>query len=296
MKNLFENFNRKVTETEVNSAIEKIKLEAQKQYNEENLKLAFSLIDLTFLNATDNKAGIQNVINKVNGFSEKYPEMPNVAAICVYPNYVEQICKGVENKQIGLASVVGGFPASQTFLEVKTHEARLAVQAGATDADMVISIGEFLNEEYQHVFHEVHKMKRAIGDDKILKVILETGVLTDYYKIYKSSILAMEAGADFVKTSTGKEKVGATPESVYVMALAVKDFYEKTGKKIGIKPAGGVSNGADAVMYMNIIRNTVGDQWLTPKLFRFGTSSLANKLLNEIYKNDDKYFSSNSNY
>ncbi len=295
MKDLFKDFKHQITKEEVDNAIAKITEESKSLYNVENLKLVFSLIDLTFLNCTDNNRGIQNIVNQVNKFKESYPEMPNVAAICVYPNYVEAIHKGVNDKNIRLASVIGGFPASQTFLEIKTKEARLAMQAGANEGDMVISIGEFLNEEYQLVFHEIHKIKRAIGENK-LKTILETGVLLDYTKIYQASILAMEAGADFVKTSTGKEKIGATPESVYVMALAVKDFYEKTGKKIGLKPAGGVSSGADALVFINIIKNVLGDEWLKPELFRFGTSSLANKLINEIYKNTDKYFDSNSSY
>ncbi len=295
MKDLFKDFKNQINKEEVDNSIAKITEESKNLYNADNLKLVFSLIDLTFLNCTDSSVGMQNIVNQVNNFKKSYPEMPNVAAICIYPNHVESIHKGIENKEIRLASVVGGFPASQTFLEIKTQEARLAMQAGANEGDMVISIGNFLNEEYQTVFHEIHKMKQAIGENK-LKTILETGVLLDYTKIYKASILAMEAGADFVKTSTGKEKIGATPESVYVMALAVKDFYEKTGKKIGIKPAGGVSCGADALVFINIIKNILGDEWLKPELFRFGTSSLANKLINEIYQNTDKYFDSNASY
>ncbi len=295
MKALFKDFKHEIIEKDINIAVAKIKKESVSLYNVENLKLIFSLIDLTFLSCTDNNSGIKKVINQVNNFDKNYPEMPTVAAICVYPNYIEDFHKKISLKNIKLASVVGGFPASQTFLEIKTKEARLAIQVGANECDMVMSIGEFLNNEYQHVFHEIHKVKRAINENT-LKVILETGVLKDYLKIFKASILAMEAGADFVKTSTGKEKTGATPESVYVMALAVKDFYERTGKKIGIKPAGGIANGADALIYINIIKNVLGNEWLKPNLFRFGTSSLANKIINEIYQNTDKYFDSSNYY
>ena len=295
MKDLFKDFKHQIITEEVNKHVAEIKNNAKNSYNIENLKKAFSFIDLTFLSCTDNNKDISKIVSQLNKFSEIYPEMPTVAAICVYPNYVELIHKNLKPKTIKIASVVGGFPASQTFLEIKTQETRLSIQRGVNEADMVISVGEFLNKEYQLVHLEINKMKHATGE-ATLKVILETGVIQDYTEIYKAAILAMEAGADFVKTSTGKEKIGATPEAVYVMALAVKDFYEKTGKKIGIKPAGGVSSGETAIFYMSILKTILGEEWLTPELFRFGSSSLANVLLKEIDQNDKGYFGFTSNY
>ena len=295
MKDLFKDFKHQIIKEEVDKKVEAIKNNAKNSYNVENLKKAFSFIDLTFLSCTDNNKDIAKIVSQVNKFSVAYPEMPNIAAICVYPTYIELIHKNLKPENIKLASVVGGFPASQTFLEIKTQEARLAIQRGGDEADMVISVGEFLNQEYQLVFHEIYKIKHAAGD-ATLKVILETGAIQDYTKIYKASILAMEAGADFIKTSTGKEKIGATPEAVYVMAVAIKDFYEKTGKKIGLKPAGGVSSGETAIFYMSIIKTVLGDEWLKPELFRFGTSSLANKLLKEIYPEDKGFFGFSNSY
>ena len=295
MKNLFENYNRKISKQEIIKNVTTIKNESKKIYNTEILKKAFSFIDLTFLNSTDNKDKITQIIKQVNNFSATYPQIPNVAAICIFPNYIETIKKDLKVKGIKIASVVGGFPASQTFLEIKTKESRLAVQRGANETDMVISIGEFLNKEYQLVQLEIIKIRHAIKG-ATLKVIIETGVLQDFQRIYNASLLAMESGADFVKTSTGKEKIGATPEAVYVMALAIKDYFKKTGKKVGIKPAGGVSSGETAIFYMSIIEKILGKEWLKPELFRFGSSSLANKLLKEIEPNKKDYFGLSSEY
>ena len=295
MKNLFKKYNQNISKQAVLKNVADIKNESKKLYNKENLKKAFSFIDLTFLNSTDNKEKIAQIIKQINNFPAAYSDMPNVAAICVFPTYIETIKRDLKVEGIKIASVVGGFPASQTFLEIKTKESRLAVQRGANETDMVISVGEFLNKEYQLVQLEIIKIRRAIKG-ATLKVILETGVIQDFQRIYNASILAMESGASFVKTSTGKEKIGATPEAVYVMALAVKDYFKKTGRKVGIKPAGGVSSGETAMFYMAIIEEILGTEWLKPELFRFGSSSLANILLKEIYTDKDEYFGFESKY
>ena len=286
---ILEQYNRKFTSEEVNSAIQKAKELAQQWFDDEHLKLAFNCIDLTSLNNTDNQNKIEDLTKKVNKFKDKFPNMPNVAAMCVYPAFVQNVRKTLTAENVKLASVTGGFPSSQTFLEVKTFETRLCVQRGADEVDMVISLGEFLQEDYPYIFHEIKKIRKAAGDAH-LKVILESGLMETPEDIYKASIISMTSGCDFIKTSTGKEKVGATLEAVYVMAMAIKDFYEDTGEKIGLKPAGGISTPQDALNFMAIVYNVLGEQWLNNNLFRYGASRLANNLLSEIVKEKVQYF------
>ncbi len=257
-------------------------LQSTKDYCTENgLKQAFSFIDLTSLNATDTEAEIEKMTQKVNDFSLHYPKMPTVAAICVYPALVENVRKTLRIENIQIASVVGTFPASQSFIEVKELETKMAADKGADEADMVISIGSFLTEDYQKVFDEIKALKTVL-QDKHLKVIIESGVLADPELIWKASIIAMEAGADFIKTSTGKMPVSATLEAATVMLAAINAYYKKTGKQIGFKPAGGIRTCEDACQYMSLVKNILGDKWLTPEWFRIGASSLANNLLAEI--------------
>lgn len=286
---ILEQYNRTFSEKEINEAIEQAKNTASKFSRAEILKLAFSCIDLTSLNSDDTFEKIEKMTQKVNSFSQNFPEMPNVAAMCVYPNFIGSIRKVLTNNEIKVASVTGGFPSSQTFLEIKTQETRLCVQRGADEVDMVISIGEFLNGDYPYIHHEVKKIRKATGDAH-LKVILETGLLQNPDLIYKASIISINAGADFIKTSTGKEKIGATPQAVYVMAKAIKDYYEDTNEKIGLKPAGGIVEPDDGLIYLAIIKNVLGEEWLNNKLFRFGASRLANNILSEIYNKEVKYF------
>ena len=247
----------------------------------EVLKTIFGFIDLTTLNSTDTKGKVEKMVEKVNKFSSVFSDMPNVAAICVYPSLVETVNNTLRNKELGIASVAAGFPSSQTFLEIKTLESKLAVQKGATEVDIVISIGTFLSDDYETVFKEIKAVKKAIGDAH-LKVILESGILEDPQKIWDASIIAMEAGADFIKTSTGKMQPAATLEAVYVMCLAINEFYKKYNKKIGLKPAGGISTGNQAIEYYAVVNEILGSDWLKPELFRIGASSLANNLLSEI--------------
>lgn len=245
-------------------------------------------IDLTTLNGEDTTAKVAQMAERVNDFDGNFPGVPNVAAMCVYPALVET-AKEVLTEPIGIAVVAAGFPASQTFIEIKVAEAAMAVAAGATEIDIVISIGKFLEGNYQEVYDEISEIKAAIRDAH-LKVILETGVLQSAENIYKASILAMAAGADFIKTSTGKVSVNATPEATYIMCQAIKDWYEKTGKKVCYKPAGGVSTTLEAVQHYTLVKEILGNDWLNNQSFRFGASRLANNLLTSIMGEEVKYF------
>lgn len=276
------------------------KIEALKKKSENNLtkdvySAMFGLIDLTTLNATDTKEKVKGMCAKVNELKEHYPEIPNVAAICVYPNFVETVKSSLTVQGVGIASVAAGFPSSQTFLGIKTLESKTATEKGATDVDIVISIGEFLAGNYQFVYDEIVAIKQATGKAH-LKVILETGALSDPLKIWEASIIAMHAGADFIKTSTGKMQPAATFEAALVMVEAIKQYYEQTGKKVGFKPAGGISTSADAAVYYTIVESVLGREWLNSKLFRIGASSLANSLISAIENEDSaeteeiKYF------
>ena len=245
-------------------------------------------IDLTTLNGEDTTAKVAQMAEKVNDFDGNFPGVPNVAAMCVYPALVET-AREVLTEPIGIAAVAAGFPASQTFIEIKVAEAAMAVAAGATEIDIVISIGKFLEGNYQEVYDEISEIKAAIRDAH-LKVILETGVLHSTENIYKASILAMAAGADFIKTSTGKVSVNATPEATYVMCHAIKDWFQKTGKKVCYKPAGGVSTTIEAVQHYTLVKEILGQEWLNNRSFRFGASRLANNLLTSIMGEEVKYF------
>ena len=257
--------------------------------NTENLKKIFSLIDLTSLNTEDNIDNIVPMALKVNDFKNHFSDMPNVAAICVYPSMVNGIKSNLTIDNLGLASVGGGFPSSQTFLNIKVDECKQAIEAGATEIDIVLSVGKFFEGDYEFCFKEIKDIKYAIGENH-LKVILESGTLKSYQQIWEASIISMEAGADFIKTSTGKQNPAATTDAVYVMTKAIKAFYEATGKKIGIKPAGGIATKEDALAYYSIVKENLGDEWLNPELFRIGASRLANNLLTDIYQKEIQYF------
>lgn len=253
----------------------------------DNLKLAFGLIDLTTLNATDSDEKVLNMTNKVSDFRNHFTNIPNVAAICVYPPFVSIIKHNLTDKNVKIASVGAGFPSSQTFKSIKIEECRMAKKTGADDIDIVISLGKYLSNDLKFVTEEISEIKDAIGDTH-LKVILETGALPTLEDVWKTSVLSIEAGADFIKTSTGKMEPAATPEAIYTMSLAIKAKYEKTGKKIGIKPAGGIVTSEDALTYIAIVKEILGDDWLNPELFRLGASRLTNNLLTEINKLEGK--------
>jgi deoxyribose-phosphate aldolase len=252
-------------------------------------KQLFNCIDLTTLSTSDSDQSVMKFVQKVNEFDEKYPDLKNVAAICVYPRFAEVVKDTLEVEDVNIACVSAGFPSSQTFIEVKVAETALAISEGANEIDIVISVGEFLNGNYAEVCEEIEEIKETCKEAH-LKVILETGALLNASNIKKASILAMYSGADFIKTSTGKQNPAATPEAVYVMCEAIKEYHEKTGIKIGIKPAGGINCVRDAVVYYTIVKEVLGEEWLNNKLFRLGTSRLANMLLSEIVGEETKFF------
>ncbi len=271
------------TENDVAKMVIEAKTLAKEMFTVDNLKLAFSLIDLTSLNSTDKKEKGRQLAEKVNDFALKFDGIPDVAAICVYPTLVKTVATYLKIKTVGLASVGAGFPSSQTFLEVKVLECKKAAQNGATDIDIVISLGTWLAGDYTTVFNEIKAIKEAIGHSH-LKVILETGALTTIEHIWNASIVAMEAGADFIKTSTGKTDPAATPEAVYIMSKAIKTYNKNTGKKVGIKPAGGMVVSQDALVYLAIVKMVLGNSWLNKKMFRLGASRLANNIVADIIK------------
>ena len=225
----------------------------------------------------------------VNEFVDRYPDLKYVAAICVYPNMAEIVNDTLEADDVKIACVSGGFPSSQTFIEVKVAETAMALHAGADEIDIVISVGKFLSGDYEGMCDEIEELKEVCGD-KHLKVILETGALGSASNIKKASILSMYSGADFIKTSTGKENPAATPEAAYVMCQAIKEYFLETGRKVGFKPAGGINSVHDALVYYTIVKELLGEEWLTNERFRLGTSRMANLLLSEIVGSETKFF------
>ena len=252
-------------------------------------KFLFHCIDLTTLKCTDSEQSVMKFTEKVNEFDDKYPDLDNVAAICVYPNMAEIVNDTLEADHVNIACVSGGFPSTQTFTEVKVAETAMALHAGADEIDIVIPIGKFLEGDYEGMCDEIEELKEVCGD-KHLKVILETGALKTASNIKKASILSMYSGADFIKTSTGKENPAATPEAAYVMCNAIKEYHRETGRKIGFKPAGGINTVKDALTYYTIVKEVLGEEWLNNQLFRLGTSRLANLLLSDILGQETKFF------
>ena len=252
-------------------------------------KFLFNCIDLTTLKCTDSEPSVMKFTEKVNEFVDRYPDLKNVAAICVYPNMAEIVNDTLEADDVKIACVSGGFPSSQTFIEVKVAETAMALHAGADEIDIVISVGKFLSGDYEGMCDEIEELKEVCGD-KHLKVILETGALGSASNIKKASILSMYSGADFIKTSTGKENPAATPEAAYVMCQAIKEYFLETGRKVGFKPAGGINSVHDALVYYTIVKELLGEEWLTNERFRLGTSRMANLLLSEIVGSETKFF------
>jgi deoxyribose-phosphate aldolase len=248
-----------------------------------------NVIDLTSLNTTDNKTNIINLTGRVNSFQSRFTNIPNVAAICVYPNFVSVVKEKLTAKNVKIASVAGSFPSSQTLRSIKVTECKMAIEAGADEIDIVIPVGVFLGNDYTFVVEEIKEIKAAIGERQ-LKVIIETGLLGDYEKIFRASMIAMDAGADFIKTSSGKTETSATPEAAFVMCKAISDFYSETGIRVGFKPAGGIVSATDAIMYHSIVNHCLGNDWLNNNLFRIGASRLANNILSEIAGERHEHF------
>lgn len=256
----------------------------------EVLKALFNCIDLTTLKTTDSPQSVADFTERVNAFEEQYPELPNVAAICVYPNFVPVVRTVLDVSSVDIASVAGGFPSGQTFIEVKIAEISLAVTAGANEIDIVFPIGDFRDHDYEEVADQIQEMKHSCRS-ALLKVILETGALKSARDIRDASILSMYSGADFLKTSTGKEYEGASLEAAYVMCQCIMEYYLKTGRMVGFKVSGGVSTTEDALKYFTIVKQVLGDKWLeTNEFFRIGASRLANHLLGDILGEETKFF------
>ncbi len=273
---------------DVQAELEAIREAAEKNLNKKMFDKALSCIDLTTLNSTDTLESVAAFTEKVNSFASSFPGIANVAAICVYPNMAKAVKDTLKIDGVKIAAVSGSFPSSMTFTSLKIEEARLAVASGADEIDIVVPLWAFLAGDFETCANEISATKQAIGNAH-LKVILESGVL-NVDQIWQASILAIEAGADFIKTSTGKLPQAATPEAAFVMCLAIKQHFEETGKKIGFKPAGGIVTPEDAILYLTIVQEILGDEWLTPELFRIGASRLANNLLEKITGQPAKHF------
>ena len=283
-------YNLDITDEEVKAAVKKIITEKVHENDTPEVKrFLMGSVELTTLKTTDSDESVLAFTERVNQFDTEYPDLPHVATICVYPRFAKVVSETLEVEGVEIACVSGSFPSSQALIEVKTVETALALKDGATEIDMVQSVGAFLAGDYETVCDEIQQMKETCGEHK-LKVILETGCLKTAANIKTASILAMYAGADYIKTSTGKLEPAATPEAAYVMCQAIKEYYDETGIQIGFKPAGGLNSVMDALIYYTIVKEVLGEKWLTNQWFRMGTSRLANMLLSEVVGEEIKFF------
>lgn len=274
----------------VKNAVEEILAKhLEENKTQEVYKFLFNTIDLTTLNATDSPQSVARFVERVNAFDEEHPELKNVAAICVYPNFAQVVRTVLDVSDVEIACVSGCFPASQSFVEVKIAETALAIDGGADEIDIVFNLGNYLDGDYEEVCDEIAELKATCRDAR-LKVILETGALKTAAHIKAASILSLYSGADFLKTSTGKGYPGASLEAAYVMAQCIKEYYDKTGTMVGFKAAGGIATTLDAVAYYTIIKEVLGEKWLTNEYFRIGASRLANNLLSDILGVETKFF------
>lgn len=279
-----------ITDEEVHNIVHRIITEkVSLNDTTEVKKFLLGSVELTTLKTTDSEESVMAFTERVNAFDEQYPELPHVATICVYPCFAKTVSETLEVDGVEIACVSGSFPSSQALIEVKIAETALAIKDGATEIDIVMPVGKFLSGDYESVADDISELKAVCGDKK-MKVILETGCLKTAQNIKKASILAMYAGADYIKTSTGKLEPAATPEAAYVMCQAIKEYYEKTGIQIGFKPAGGLNTVMDAIIMYTIVKEVLGEKWLTNEWFRMGTSRLANLLLSEVVGHETKFF------
>lgn len=279
-----------ISDAEVKEAVKKII--AEKVPENDNLavkRFLMGSIELTTLKTTDSEESVLAFTEKVNAFEDQYPTLPHVATICVYPCFAKVVSQTLEVEGVEVACVSGSFPSSQALIEVKVAETALAIKDGATEIDIVMPVGKFLSGDYEGLCDDINELKAMCGEHD-MKVILETGCLKTASNIKKASILAMYAGADYIKTSTGKLEPAATPEAAYVMCQAIKEYYDETGIQIGFKPAGGLNSVIDALIYYTIVKEVLGEKWLTNKWFRLGTSRLANLLLSEVVGEETKFF------
>ncbi len=288
---VLESYNTNIDDNEVRAEVKRIIAEKAHENDTVDVKkFLLGSVELTSLHTTDSDVSIMQFTENVNRFDEMYPNLPHVATICVFPCFAEVVNDTLEVDGVQIACVSGSFPSSQALIEVKVAETALAIKDGANEIDIVMPVGKFLIGAYESMCDEIEELKQTCGPEVAMKVILETGDLVTASNIKKASILSMYAGADYIKTSTGKEKVSATPEAVYVMCQAIKEYYEKTGIQIGLKPAGGINTVMDAIIYYTIVKEVLGEKWLTNRWFRLGTSRLANLLLSEIVGEEVKFF------
>ena len=283
-------YNTNIDDAEVREIVKKII--SEKVPENDNLdvkKFLLGSVELTTLKTTDSDESVMAFTEKVNEYDATYPTLPHLATICVYPCFAKIVSQTLEVEGVEIACVSGSFPSSQALIEVKVAETALAIKDGATEIDIVMPVGKFLSGDYEGVCDDISELKAACGQ-AAMKVILETGDLVTVSNIKKASILSMYAGADYIKTSTGKEKISATPEAAYVMCQAIKEYYNETGIQIGFKPAGGLNTVTDALIYYTIVKEVLGEKWLTNKWFRLGTSRLANLLLSEVIGEEIKLF------
>ncbi|MCI7119091.1 deoxyribose-phosphate aldolase [Prevotella sp.] len=284
-------YNTNIDDQEVRDAVRKIIAEKVPENDNMDVKrFLFGSIELTTLKTTDSDTSVLAFTERVNDFDNEYPDLPHVATICVYPCFAKTVAESLEVDGVEIACVSGSFPSSQARIEVKVAETSLAVADGATEIDIVMPVGKFLSGDYEGVCDDIAELKAACGESVAMKVILETGALKTASNIKKASILSMYAGADYIKTSTGKLEPAATPEAAYVMCQAIKEYYDKTGIQIGFKPAGGINSVMDALIYYTIVKEVLGKKWLTNKWFRLGTSRLANMLLSELKGEQIQFF------
>ena len=286
----FEKFDLHLNDDAVSAAVHKLVADNRDKYNTPEVKKQLlSTVELTTLKVTDSQESVLKFTENVNNFANEHPDLPPLATICVYPNFAKIVSESLEADGVKVACVVGGFPSSQTFIEIKTAETALAVHDGADECDCVLSIGTFLSGDYETCADEIAEIKAA-ANEKPLKVILETGALKTALNIKRASILSMYAGADFIKTSTGKIEVAATLEAAYVMCTTIKEYYDLTGTKIGFKAAGGIKTVDEAVDFYTVVREILGEDFIKEGLFRIGTSRLANLLVSDILGKDVKPF------
>ena len=283
-------YNLEITDEEVKEAVKKIIAEKVPQNDTPEVKrFMFGSIELTTLTTQDSAESVLQLVEKVNKFANEYPQMPHVATVVTYPRFTKLVSESLEVEGVIPTCVSGAFPSSQALIEVKTVETGLAIRDGAENVDIVMHVGEFLSGDYETVCDEIQQQKETCGEVP-MKVILETGDLGSCANIKKASLLAMYSGADYIKTSTGKEKISATPEAAYVMCQAIKEYYDETGVMVGFKPAGGINSVMDALIYYTIVKEVLGEKWLTNQWFRMGTSRLANLLLSEVIGKETKFF------
>ena len=286
----FAKYNLCLNDEEVHAAVTRLLEQKKAQYDTAEVRRELlSTVELTTLKVTDSQESVLQFTERVNRFADEHPDLPHLATVCVYPNFAKFVSVSLEAEGVEVACVSGGFPSAQTFIEIKTTETALAVHDGATEIDMVLSVGTFLSGDYETCADEIAEIKAACSE-RPLKVILETGALQTASNIKRASVLSMYAGADFIKTSTGKIEPAATPEAAYVMCQAIKEYHKETGIRIGFKAAGGVSTVDDALTYYTIVREMLGKEWIDENLFRIGTSRLANLLVSEILGTECKPF------